>query len=176
MADKKDDPYLVTDGAIQEPPASLWKALGKIGPGIILAGSIVGSGELILTTSRGADWGVVFLWLVLFSCIIKVFVQIELGRYAISSGLPTLSALDELPGPRLGTHWLVWWWLGLLLLSVFQLGAMVGSVGQALHLGAAGCISAIANVASSIWRAGSIIRERPEQPYGAHAFAAVLLL
>jgi hypothetical protein len=29
--------------------------------------------------------------------VIKVFVQIELGRYAISSGKPTLAALDALP-------------------------------------------------------------------------------
>src|SRR5687768_9477395 len=134
MADKKDDPYVVTDAAIQEPPVSLWTALTKIGPGIILAGSIVGSGELILTTSLGADWGFVFLWLILFSCIIKVFVQIELGRYTISSGKPTLTAFDSLPGPRLGAHWLVWWWFFMLLASVFQLGAMVGLVGQALHM------------------------------------------
>src|SRR5687768_14434628 len=104
MADKKDDPYVVTDAAIQEPPVSLWTALTKIGPGIILAGSIVGSGELILTTSLGADWGFVFLWLVLFSCVIKVFVQIELGRFAISSGEPTLTALDKLPGLRSEEH------------------------------------------------------------------------
>lgn len=67
----------------------------------------------------------------LFSCVIKVFVQIELGRYAISSGEPTLTALDRLPGPRLGTHWLVWWWFIMLLVTVFQLGAMVGLVGRA---------------------------------------------
>jgi Mn2+/Fe2+ NRAMP family transporter len=178
MADKKDDPYVVTDAAIQEPPTSLWTALSKIGPGIILAGSIVGSGELILTTSLGADWGFVFLWLVLFSCVIKVFVQIELGRYAISSGLPTLSALDALPGPRLGTHWLVWWWLGMLLLSVFQLGAMVGSVGQALHMALPDVSPAIASMASSISTGfGSAIRDRPEQPWAAlTALAAVLLL
>src|SRR2546421_196288 len=134
MTTDKHDPYLLTDEAIQDPPKSLLAALAKIGPGIVLAGSIVGSGELILTTSLGADWGFVFLWLILFSCVIKVFVQIELGRYAISSGQPTLTALDSLPGPRLGAHWLVWWWLFMLLASVFQLGAMVGLVGQAIHM------------------------------------------
>src|SRR6185295_15514009 len=105
------DPYAVTDDAIKDPPKSLLSALAQIGPGIILAGSIVGSGELLLTTGLGADYGFVFLWLILFSCIIKVFVQIELGRYAISSGQPTLTALDKLPGLRLGTHWINWWWL-----------------------------------------------------------------
>ena len=89
------DPYALPNDAIQEPPVSLWAALKKIGPGIILAGSIVGSGELLLTTSLGANYGFAFLWLIIFSCIIKVFVQTELGRYAISSGKPTLGAINE---------------------------------------------------------------------------------
>lgn len=128
------DPYAMPAEAIKEPPVSLWSALRNIGPGIILAGSIVGSGELILTTRLGAKYGFIFLWLILYSCVIKVFVQIELGRYAISSGKPTLGALNDLPGPRFGAHWLCWWWLAMLLVTVFQLGAMVGGVGQALDL------------------------------------------
>src|SRR5579872_3110094 len=120
--------------AIQDPPETLWKAFRKIGPGIILAGSIVGSGELIATTTLGAKWGYMFLWLILFSCVIKVFVQIELGRIAISCGEPTLGILNELPGPRFRAHWQVWWWFLMLLATVAQLGAMVGSVGQALHM------------------------------------------
>lgn len=128
------DPYALPSDAIQDPPKSLWAAFRKIGPGIILAGSIVGSGELILTTALGADWGFMFLWLILFSCVIKVFVQIELGRYALSCGKPTLGFLNELPGPRWRAHWQVWWWFFMLLATVVQLGAMVGGVGQALHL------------------------------------------
>lgn len=128
------DPYALSVDDIQEPPTSLWQALRKIGPGIILAGSIVGSGELILTTWLGAKYGFAFLWLVVYSCIIKVFVQIELGRYAISSGKPTLAALDSLPGPRWRSHWLVWWWFFMLLATVSQLGGMIGGVQQALDL------------------------------------------
>src|SRR3954469_11286334 len=101
------DPYALPAEAIQEPPVSLWAALQKIGPGIILAGTIVGSGELLLTTSFGAKHGFIFLWLILYSCIIKVFVQTELGRYAISSGKPTLAAINELAGPRLGANWIL---------------------------------------------------------------------
>ena len=179
MADTNEvDPYALTDEAIQDPPKSLLTALAKIGPGIVLAGSIVGSGELILTTSLGADWGFVFLWLILFSCVIKVFVQIELGRYAISSGQPTLTALDSLPGPRLGAHWLVWWWFFMLLATVFQLGAMVGSVGQALHMAFPQVSPAIAQALGSISpRITSAINDRPEHPWAVlTALAAVLLL
>lgn len=127
------DPYALPPEEIQEPPESLWAALRKIGPGIILAGTIVGSGELILTTGLGAEYGYFFLWLILFSCVIKVFVQIELGRYAISSGRPTLGALNDLPGKGRGVHWLCWWWFLMMLCTVMQLGGMTAGVGQVLH-------------------------------------------
>ncbi|MCY2973345.1 MAG: Nramp family divalent metal transporter [Planctomycetota bacterium] len=106
------DPYALPPEAILEPPKSLWQALRKIGPGIILAGTIVGSGELILTTAIGAKHGFTFLWLVLFSCVIKVFVQVELGRYVISTGKPTLGALQQISSYRaIGNFLLVWWFL-----------------------------------------------------------------
>ena len=177
-ADDIIDPYRITEDAIKEPPRSLWTALKKIGPGIVLAGSIIGSGELLLTTSLGAQYGFVFLWLILFSCVIKVFVQIELGRYAISSGKPTLAALDELPGPRLGAHWLVWWWFFMLLATVFQLGAMVGGVGQALDMAMPKVSLWLADVASGVSpQLAAAIRARPEYPWAfPTALAAVLLL
>ncbi len=128
------DPYEIPADGLREPPPTLWLALRQIGPGIILAGSIIGTGELLLTTGLGAKYGFAFLWLILLSCVIKVFVQVELGRYTISSGKPTLAALDEMPGPRLGANWQCWWWLGMLLATVTQLGAMEGGVGQAMHL------------------------------------------
>ncbi len=128
------DPYALPISAIQEPPTNLWAALRKIGPGIILAGTIVGSGELILTTALGAKHGFVFLWLILFSCVIKVFVQIELGRYAISSGKPTLGALYNISSRAAVGRRLVWWWFIMLLCTVVQLGGMTGTIGQALNL------------------------------------------
>lgn len=160
------DPYALPHDAIQEPPKTLWAALKMTGPGIILAGTIVGSGELLLTTSLGARHGFVFLWLILFSCIIKVFVQIELGRYTISSGKPTLGAINELGGPRLGAHWIAWWWLAMMLSTVFQLGAMTGTVGQSLNLAfpavSVGISEALSGMAPAI---AAEIRERPEYPW-----------
>ncbi len=51
------DPYALPPDAIREPPHSLGRALREIGPGLILAASIVGTGELINTTSLGAKAG-----------------------------------------------------------------------------------------------------------------------
>lgn len=160
------DPYALPSDAVREPPASLWAALRKIGPGIILAGSIVGSGELLLTTSLGAKHGFLFLWLILFSCVIKVFVQTELGRYAISSGKPTLGAINELPGPKFGAHWIVWCWLIMMLTTIFQLGAMTGTVGQSLNLTFPTVSASLAKFLDAVWPSlAESIRGRPEYPW-----------
>lgn len=160
------DPYAMPPGEIQEPPESLWAALRKIGPGIILAGTIVGSGELILTTTLGAKHGFIFLWLILFSCVIKVFVQIEIGRYAISSGRPTLGAINELPGPRFGAHWMVWWWFLMMICTVVQLGGMAGTVGQALNLAFPSVAEGFTSFMTSISPAlGKRVADRPEVPW-----------
>ncbi|MCA9094843.1 MAG: Nramp family divalent metal transporter, partial [Planctomycetaceae bacterium] len=144
------DPYAITSQSIEEPPQSLFNALRRIGPGIILAGSIVGSGELILTTALGAKFGFQFLWLILFSCVIKVFVQIELGRFTLSSGKPLLVALNELGGPRCGANWQVWWFIIMLFATTVQLGAMTGGVALALNSAFPNVVPAIAPVFSAI--------------------------
>jgi Mn2+/Fe2+ NRAMP family transporter len=65
-----------------EPPRGFFAVVRRLGPGLIIAGSIVGSGELIATTKVGAEAGFVLLWLILVGCVIKVFTQVELGRSA----------------------------------------------------------------------------------------------
>ncbi len=160
------DPYALPPEAVQEPPLSLATALRKIGPGIILAGTIVGSGELLLTTRLGAIHGFVFLWLILFSCVIKVFVQTELGRYAISSGKPTLGALNELGGPRLGAHWICWCWFVMMCATISQLGAMTGAVGQSLNLAFPGVSKLLTQTLEPVFPIlADTIHSRPEYPW-----------
>jgi manganese transport protein len=160
------DAYALPPEAIAEPPRQLRAALRKIGPGLILAGSIVGTGELIATTNLGAKVGFGLLWLVIVSCVIKVFVQAELGRYAISSGETTMASFRRLPGPGFVIGW---WWVGMTLMTQFQLGAMVGGVGQALHLAMPGLSPLLADGLNSIGAASaaSYLRARPEIPWAA---------
>jgi Mn2+/Fe2+ NRAMP family transporter len=120
--------------AVQAPPQTAGGILRQLGPGLIIAGSIVGSGELIGTTKTGAEAGFSLLWLILLGCAIKVFAQVELGRCAIVTGRTTMGVLNELPGPRLRVNWLVWYWLVMFVITVGQLGGIVGGVGQALSL------------------------------------------
>ncbi len=126
-------------GAEAEPghaaPPTGWSAtLRKLGPGLIVSGSIVGSGELIATTTLGAQVGFAALWMILMSCVIKVVVQEELGRYCISSGETTFQALDRVPGPRWRVSWVVWSWMLMLVGVTFQQGGILGGVAQVFHI------------------------------------------
>lgn len=119
---------------IVQPPKTFGQTLRNLGPGIIIAGSIVGSGELIATTKVGAEAGFWLLWLIIVGCVIKVFAQIEMGRYTITWNETPLEALNKVPGPRYKVNWIVWYWTIMTLLIISQQGGIVGGVGQALAI------------------------------------------
>ena len=114
-----------TDG-IKEPPQTIGGIIRHLGPGLIIAGSIVGSGELIATTIVGAEAGFWLLWIIIIGCVIKVLTQVEMGRYTISSGKTSLGAMAEVPGPRIRGrgNWLTLYWF---LMFVFSLGQLGGN-------------------------------------------------
>ncbi|MFN7646443.1 MAG: Nramp family divalent metal transporter [Acidobacteriota bacterium] len=127
------DPYAYHDEDVAEPPRHFWQILRRIGPGMILAASIVGSGELIATTSLGAEVGYVALWLIIISCVLKPALQSEMGRFTIATGQTGLGSFNLVPGPRLGVSWVVWMWAFMVLVTMFQIGAMFAGVAQVLH-------------------------------------------
>lgn len=105
-----------------------------LGPGLIITATIVGSGELIATPVLAAQEGFSLLWFIVIGCLLKVFVQIELGRFAIARGMTTLEAMDSVPGPRLIVSWLLWLWLAMYLALVFQVAGIVGGITQIFSL------------------------------------------
>lgn len=116
---------------VQDPPTGFVGTLKQLGPGLIIAGSIVGSGELIATTKTGAQAGIALLWLIIFGCVIKVFAQIEMGRYTITHGETALASLNRVPGKLGPANWIVWFWFLMMIVGIAQLGGIVGGVGQA---------------------------------------------
>jgi hypothetical protein len=101
---------------------------------MIIAGSIVGSGELIATTKAGAEAGFWLLWLIILGCVIKVSTQIELGRHTLTWSQTPLKALDSVPGPRIKVNWLIWYCAIMIFLVISQQGGIVGGVGQTLAI------------------------------------------
>ena len=124
--------------SFQTPPRGARGIVKHLGPGLIISANIVGSGELIVTTKLGADVGFMLLWFIILGCVVKVFLQVELGRYAVSKGMTTLEALNSIPGPRFRVSWLVWCWFIMFVATFFQLAGMVGALAGVFRLGGSG--------------------------------------
>jgi Mn2+/Fe2+ NRAMP family transporter len=128
------DPYTLTADGIKEPPVGWRASMRYFGPGLILSASIVGSGELIATTTLGAQAGFVLLWLVIVSTLVKVAVQIELARWTIATGQPALTGYNKVP-PRIGPiGWVNVLWAVLALSKLLQLGGIIGGTAAAFSI------------------------------------------
>lgn len=113
---------------VSAPPSSIGALVRHLGPGFIITATIIGSGELIVTPKLGASVGFTLLWLIVAGCALKVFVQIQLARTAVATGVTTLEALDGLPGPRWRASWILWLWLAMYVGLIFQVSGIVGGI------------------------------------------------
>lgn len=130
-----ENKYALTVEEIRKPPVTLMRKWRELGPGFILSAAVVGSGELIATTTLGAKAGFIAFWVILVSCLVKVTLQMEFGKHAIYSGETVMAAFNKLPGPRLGrANWSIWVWLFIQLFKLLQVGGIVGGVGIALNM------------------------------------------
>jgi Mn2+/Fe2+ NRAMP family transporter len=128
------DPYHLDASGIREPPVGWRNSLKYLGPGMILSASIVGSGELIATTTAGAQTGFTILWLVLLSCAVKVAVQIEFARWTIATGTPALTGYNRVP-PRVGRlGWINLLFVVMVVSKVLQVGGIVGGIAVACSI------------------------------------------
>jgi Mn2+/Fe2+ NRAMP family transporter len=101
---------------------------------LIITAGIVGYGELIVTPKLGASAGFTLLWFIIVGCILKVFIQIELGRTTLSRGTTTLETMNLVPGPRVVVSWLLWLWLIMFAATVFQVAGMLGGLASIVSL------------------------------------------
>ncbi len=130
-----NDPYILKKENALDPPEGFFKKLKFLGPSFILSASIVGSGELIATTTLGAKAGFVTFWVILVSCLVKVAVQLEMGKHTILYGETAMQAFNQLPGPKFGkARWSVWLVFVVMVVKLLQLGGIVGGVALILNM------------------------------------------
>jgi Mn2+/Fe2+ NRAMP family transporter len=119
---------------IKEPPKGPLNVLRHVGPGIVQAGAVIGTGELLVTTRMGAKFGYIFLWGVILCCLIKYFVQVELGRYCISRNATSIKAFNQFPLARIRqTSVLNIFFFAILTLITPALAGILGSCAGLLH-------------------------------------------
>ncbi|WP_326686989.1 Nramp family divalent metal transporter [Streptomyces sp. NBC_01795] len=128
------DPYALRAEDARPAPETFRDRLRKLGPGLVLSAAVVGSGELITTTSLGAKAGFALLWLVIVSTGVKVWVQMELARWTILNGRPALDGFRDV-GPRIGRlSWINWVWIGMDFAKMFQRGGIIGGTAAACSI------------------------------------------
>lgn len=115
-------------------PSGFWKMLAAVGPGIVVTGSVIGSGELVNTPVQAATFGFVLLWAVLLSCVIKYFLQVEIARHALVENRTTFEAINECPGPKFrGTSWIGIVYMLFYFLAMLPVVGIIGAIGGLLH-------------------------------------------
>ena len=92
-------------GELPAPPPGgwqTWKAL--LGPGVLLAGASVGSGEWLSGPAVSAQYGGTLLWVATLSIVAQVFCNLEMMRYTLYCGEPIVVGFFRTwPGPRVWT-------------------------------------------------------------------------
>ncbi len=89
-------------GEMPEPAPFTAKNLMKlIGPGLVLAGGSIGTGELILGPQVAARYQGAMLWVALVSILAQVVLNTEVMRYTLCTGEPAMTGfLRCKPSPR----------------------------------------------------------------------------
>ncbi|MFS8200997.1 Nramp family divalent metal transporter [Streptomyces sp. CWNU-52B] len=70
-------------GPAASPRKSSWK---YIGPGIVVAATGVGAGDLVATLIAGSNFGYTLLWAAVIGCLVKISLAEAAGRWHLSTG------------------------------------------------------------------------------------------
>ena len=94
-----------TVGDLPKPPRLGWKSWAALlGPGVLMAGASIGSGEWLAGPGVTAQYGGTLLWVATLSIVAQVFCNLEFMRYALYCGEPILvGAFRTKPGPKFWT-------------------------------------------------------------------------
>jgi hypothetical protein len=97
-----------TLGDLPPAPAQGWRSwFLLLGPGVLLAGSSIGTGEWLFGPAVSAQYGGSLLWLAGLSIVGQVFCNLEMMRYAVYCGESIIVGyLRTWPGPR---FWMLWY-------------------------------------------------------------------
>ena len=82
-----------------------------IGPGLIVAATGVGAGDLVAALVAGTKYGLTFLWAILLGILLKFALNEGVGRYSLATGqtfLEGLKSLGKWATGYFGVYTLIW--------------------------------------------------------------------
>ena len=84
-------------------PRNRWSL---IGPGIVVAATGVGAGDLVATLIAGSRFGYALLWAAVIGTVLKIALAEAVGRWTLSSERTMFEGWSSLGRSRLGGGWL----------------------------------------------------------------------
>jgi Mn2+/Fe2+ NRAMP family transporter len=117
-ADTTGSPATGSTGATGEthpgPRKSSWK---YIGPGIVVAATGVGAGDLVATLIAGSNFGYTLLWAAVIGCLVKISLAEAAGRWHLSTGRTLFDGWASLG------RWTSWFFVAYVVIWGFVYGA-----------------------------------------------------
>ncbi|MEU9732313.1 Nramp family divalent metal transporter [Streptomyces sp. NPDC048002] len=115
MADDSGNTRTTHAHADDSPPRkSSWK---YIGPGIVVAATGVGAGDLVATLIAGSSFGYTLLWAAVIGCLVKISLAEAAGRWHLSTGRTLFDGWASLG------RWTTWFFVGYVVIWGFVYGA-----------------------------------------------------
>lgn len=83
------------------PPRTLGARLKGLGPGMVLAVTSVGAGDMVTTLNSSSTYGMALVWTIVLGVLIKFALTEAVGRLQLSSGRTMLAQMADIAGPLL---------------------------------------------------------------------------
>jgi Mn2+/Fe2+ NRAMP family transporter len=103
--------------------------LGNIGPGLVIAATGLGAGDLIAASVAGARYGTAMLWVAVAGAIMKYVMNEGLSRWQLATGSTLLEGWVQ----RLPKIISIYFFIYLILWSFIVAGALIAGTGLAAH-------------------------------------------
>lgn len=103
--------------------------LRDLGPGIVIAATGLGAGDLIAASVAGAKYGIAIVWAALIGALLKFTLNEGLARWQLATGTTLLEGWVR----RLPRFWSLYFFVYLLLWSFIVAGALMAAAGLAVH-------------------------------------------
>ena len=103
--------------------------LRELGPGIVIAATGLGAGDLIAASVAGAKYGMAVLWAAVIGALLKFTLNEGLARWQLATGTTLLEGWVR----RLPRFWSAYFFVYLLLWSFIVAGALMAATGLAFH-------------------------------------------
>jgi Mn2+/Fe2+ NRAMP family transporter len=69
-----------------EAPSTFGSRLRFVGPGLIIAATGVGAGDMVSSLNAGTEYGMIFLWAILVGALVKFYLTEGIGRWYMATG------------------------------------------------------------------------------------------